>query len=276
MDHAISRWIVFCGGLLAAGAAGWIAVPWLASARGVPGPGILDASSPAAAALAVLAVVVAVTVVAMIVARLLNPVVGMFILGCGVGIVSMRSGTIRDACFDGGSLVPLGVESLVLGVLLAGASVLVHLVSTPMSEPPGSTRRLEASSILSSKSLQVAAIGAVAIVGVWLLLTSPLKGQAIGAAAIGGLLAGHVAKRAAPGHEPVLLFAVPVIAVGLLQIVLAWSIADPAAAFVRGAIPNLVAVMPLDLAAGTLVGVAVGVGMSRPVPTEPAPRAAAA
>jgi len=268
MDSAVARWIVLCLGLGAAGCAGWIAVGFMHSARGVPGPGVSDAVAPLVASIALLLAFGVCTVVAMCVGRMLNPVVGLFTLGTGVGIMALRTGTIRDASFDGGSLLPLAIESVVLGVLVAAASVAVHLVATPMVVPAAGRRdsRLSLAEILSPASLRIAAVGAVAIVGVWLLITSALKGQSVGAAAVGGLLAGHVAKRVAPEHEPVLLFASPVIIIGLVQIVLAMSIGDPAGAFVRGSIPNLVAVMPLDLAAGTLIGVAVGVGMSRPVP----------
>ncbi|MBM4113018.1 MAG: hypothetical protein FJ253_06545 [Phycisphaerae bacterium] len=163
---------------------------------------------------------------------------------------------------------------MILGALLAAASISIHLVSTPMSAATGGSRKIGVREIFSARSLQVAAIGAVSIVGSWLLLTSSLKGQAVGAAIVGGFLAGAVGKRAAPDQEPVLLFASPIVIIGLVQIGLAWTIADPGAAFVKGSIPNLVAVMPLDLAAGSLIGVALGVGMSRPAPAVAAPASA--
>lgn len=283
MDSAVARWLVLGASLVASGAAGWLAVGFMHSPRGVPGPGVSDAVSPFTAAIVLLAAFAVCTLVAVVAGRLLNPVVGMFALGTGLAIASMRTGTIRDASFDGGSLVPLAFESIVLGVLVAIASVVVHLVATPMvpaamrEEPAGGrasrsrsegddSTRLTLAEILAPRSLTMAAIGAVSIVGIWLLVTSAMKGQAIGAAAVGGLLAGHVARRAVPHQEPVLLFASPIVIVGVVQLLLAWSIRDPALAFVRGSTPNLVAVMPLDLAAGTIIGVSVGVGLSRPAP----------
>jgi len=113
-------------------------------------------------------------------------------------------------------------------------------------------------------ALKMAAIGAVGIIGIWLLVTSALKGQAIGAAVVGGFLAGHVAKRSMPEQQAVLLFASPILFASLAQVILAFSISNPGAAFVQGSIPNLLAVMPLDLASGSIVGVAIGIGLARP------------
>lgn len=283
MDNAFARWTVLIAGLLVAGGACWLAVGSLHSARGIPGPGVFDAVAPVPAAMALLGAFVVATVVAAIVSRLLNPIVGLFVLGAGLGVISMRSGTIRDACFDGGSLVPLAIEGIIWAVLIALASIIVHHFGRDEGDMgvagaarggarggcvSGGTAHGGAAATLARvcdpSALKVAAIGAVAIVGVWLLITSAFKGQAIGAAIVGGLLAGHVAKRAAPDGLPVLLFATPILFIAIAQLVLALSIADPADAFVHGSIPNLVAVMPLDLVSGSIVGVAIGIGLAKP------------
>lgn len=265
MDHALARWSVLVAAMLASGAVAWSAVGLLRSPRGVAGPGIVDAISPLGAAAALLAVFILCSAIAVVVGRLLNPVVGLFTLGAGLSILSMRTGTIRDASFDGGSLVPLAVEGLVWGVLVAVASIVVHRCAkeTPGSDAHGGALP-DVAAAFTLGTLKVAALGALAIIGIWLLVTSPLKGQALGAVVVGGVLAGYVARRAAPEQSMVLLFASPILFTALAQLLVALPIADPGTAFVHGSIPNLVAVMPLDLAAGTLVGVAVGIGLAKP------------
>jgi len=295
MDHAVARWSVLLAGLIVAGGAAWSAVGAMHSARGIAGPGITDAINPAWAALVLLGAFGVATVVAVIVGRLLNPIVGLFTLGAGLGVLAMRTGTIRDACFDGGSLAPLACEALVWALLVAIASIVVHRCAkdasamVPVSAGGGAgggaggasggggggasggtiarshgDAGLALRDALSIGSLKVAAIGAVAIIGIWLLVVSPLKGQAIGAAIVGGFLAGHVAKRALPDQSPVLLFAAPILFVAIAQLILSMSIVDPAAAFVHGSLPNLVVIMPLDLVAGSIVGVAIGIGLAKP------------
>ncbi|MBX3356707.1 MAG: hypothetical protein KF724_13515 [Phycisphaeraceae bacterium] len=272
MESAVMRWIVLAAGVVASGAATWSVIGFLISPRGVPGPGVVDATSPVMAAVMLLVAMALATAVAVVVGRLLNPVVGLFTLGSALCVLSMRMGTIRDASFDGTSLVPLAIESLFWALLVAGASLLVHRVARDDDPAHGAAHAGHGSSgalasmaeAFSPASLKVAAIGAVAIIGAWLLVTSPLKGQAIGAALVGGVLAGHVARRSAPEASPVLLFASPVAIIAVAQLILAMTVADAGSAFVRGAIPNLVAIMPLDLAGGSIVGVAIGIGLAKP------------
>lgn len=282
MNHALARWGVLLGGLAATGTIAWSAIAFIRSPRGVPGPGIVDAISPVTASLALLVAFALCTLVAVVVSRLLNPVVALFTLGAGMGVAAMQSGTIRDACFDGGSLVPLGIEGIVWALLVAGASIVIHLATRHEALEPAGARggaggggaaAVSAGSpghasmraqIFDFEALKLGAIGAVAIIGVWLLVTNPLKGQAIGAAVVGGLLAGHVAKRAAPHASPALLFASPILFIAIVQAIAATWVGDSASAFVRGSIPNLVAVMPLDLVSGSIVGVALGIGLAAP------------
>lgn len=287
MDHALVRWSVLIGGLVAASAVAWSALGFLHSPRGVPGPGVIDALAPWSAALVLIAIFAVCAVIAAIVGRLLNPVVGLFVLGSALGVLSMRLGTVRDASFDGGSFVPLAIEGLIWSGLVAVASIVIHRAArddAPHGRPTpvgggiggsgggsGGAAVVPSSGALTSvraafepSALKVAAIGAVALIGIWLLVTSPLKGQAIGAAVVGGLLAGNVAKRSAPEASAVLLFASPILFAAIGQLILAFSIGDPATAFVRGSIPNLLAVMPLDLVSGSIVGVALGIGLAKP------------
>ena len=101
------------------------------------------------------------------------------------------------------------------------------------------------------------------LAAVWLLSTNDLKGQAIFAATVGGLFAGLLGRIAAPRIQPVLLFASPVIIGGLGQLQASMAGGDGIAAFVTGTSPHLGMPMPMDFAAGSLMGVAMGLGWSR-------------
>lgn len=265
MQRIWVRWLVMVAAMGACTLVALSALPSLRSARGVPGPAVVDAVQPAWAAVRLLLACAGCTLVAAIAGRLLNAVVGLFAMGVGLGILAMRTGTIRDACFDGGSLGLRGAETIAWGILAAIASAIVFRVSGPLPD----TRRDPAggaeSGMLGAESLRMAATGALALVGIWLLVSSPLKGQSLGAVALGGVLVGNVARKVAPGVDPVWIFATPILALGVAQAVLGSSLQDPAGAYIAGTLPNLLVPMPLDAVAATLVGVAFGFGLSRPV-----------
>ncbi len=249
MQRIWVRWLVMVAAMGACTLVALSALPSLRSARGVPGPAVVDAVQPAWAAV-----------------RLLLACAGCtFAMGVGLGILAMRTGTIRDACFDGGSLGLRGAETIAWGILAAIASAIVFRVSGPLPDTRRDAAGGAESGMLGAESLRMAATGALALVGIWLLVSSPLKGQSLGAVALGGVLVGNVARKVAPGVDPVWIFATPILALGVAQAVLGSSLQDPAGAYIAGTLPNLLVPMPLDAIAATLVGVAFGFGLSRPV-----------
>ncbi|MEE2896030.1 MAG: hypothetical protein VX726_09865, partial [Planctomycetota bacterium] len=99
---------------------------------------------------------------------------------------------------------------------------------------------------------------------VWLLLINDLKGQAIGAVVVGGILAGMGARLLSPLAQPILIFATPVLAGALgYAIAAAMQSGSPDEMFVLNTLPRFGRPMPLDYVGGSLVGVAIGLGWSR-------------
>ncbi len=96
------------------------ALPYLDSDRGISGPTVTVAADPTRAATMLLIAVVACTAIGCVIGRLLNAAVGLFVAGCGIAMISMQTGSVLDAAFDGGSLRAIAVESLIwAGIVLA-------------------------------------------------------------------------------------------------------------------------------------------------------------
>jgi hypothetical protein len=92
-----------------------------------------------------------------------------------------------------------------------------------------------------------------------------MKGQALGTAVVAGALTAIVARRLQPGVQPILLMAAPVLARGLAQLFTALTLTAPLdVAVTSGALPGWSRAMPIDVAAGALIGVPVGLGWSKP------------
>lgn len=233
------------------------------SARGVTGPIVADAERPLLAAGATLAALGLSTVVAILVGRVLNAVVGLFVLGCGVGILAMRTGATADFAFAQSSLLATGLETLLWTAAIAAASHAVFRFSGALPDmPPTHDDEVDSPHGPAARKSWIAALAGIA--ALWLFAATPDKGQAIAAAVIGGIATGLVGRILAPRTTPVYLAAALPAACAVNTLSMAFlSNADLAAAFVDGSLPRLLRVMPVDLAAGSLVGVSMGFGMAR-------------
>ncbi len=84
------------------------------------------------------------------------------------------------------------------------------------------------------------------------------------AVVVGGLLVGLVGRLVWPARRPWLLFAAPVLFGALGHLVAMLTVGGPLSeAFVAREIPPLGLPIPLDYAAGSLMGVAMGLGWAR-------------
>lgn len=250
------------------GAVGLMGIPvpaWLLSVRGVAGPGVGDAISPVGAAVALLAAMVAFTAVGCVAGRLINAAVGLFVVGCGLAFITMRCGTIQDAAFDHDTLRGLAIETLVWAAVTLAVSAAVFRVSGPLEdipamEPGGPFAR----EVVNGDAMRGLRSGIVAVVVMWLLVRNDLKGQAIGCAvlaAAGSALAGRKLQGAA---QPILLMAAPVLCLGAMQLWTAMRQGQPLdVLWMTNALPGWSRAMPMDIAAGALIGVPVGLGWSR-------------
>lgn len=266
MHHPAARYGVLAVAVVACILAIVPALPFLQSARGIAGPGAADAVHPVPAALAMAVAAGACCAIACIAGRLINAAVGLFVLGCGLAAVSARSGTILDAAFDGDALLPLSIETLGWAVAVGAMSAAVFRASGPLPDMPARTPGGSfASEAVNGDALRAMASGLAAVVAAWLVARTEMKGQAIGACAVGGIATAMVARRMLGGSQPILLAAAPVAAVGLAQLFTALTFrgALDAAVAQRG-LPGWSVAMPIDVAAGALLGVPIGLGWSKP------------
>jgi hypothetical protein len=107
-----------------------------------------------------------------------------------------------------------------------------------------------------------------------------MTGQTVGAVFLGATAAGVAGRLLRPHVQPILLFASPIAFGALGHVIAALRTADLEVAFVSGDLSPLAMPMPLHYAAGSLMGVAVGLGWARSFlhheDDEPAGRAAGA
>ncbi|MFM9145136.1 MAG: hypothetical protein ACKORL_07200, partial [Phycisphaerales bacterium] len=109
----------------------------------------------------------------------------------------------------------------------------------------------------------IAAVAAGAVA--WLLLRNETTGPASGVVAVGGVAAAYLARRVQQDTQPILLMALPVIAFGIAQAIAAASSVVPLDRLgAQRALPGWSMAMPLDVVAGTLIGVPIGLGWSKP------------
>lgn len=266
MQHPVVRYAVLALGIGLCIAVMVPVVPFLASARGVAGPTASDAIHPVQAALAMAVGAAACTAVACAVGRLINAAVGLFVLGCGVAVLAGRCGTILDAAFDGDRLLPMAVETIAWGGAVLVMSVAVFRASGPLLDLPARDPKGPfVAEVFNVDALRGALAGLVAVAIAWFLLRTDMKGQALGTAVVAGALTAIVARRLQPGVQPILLMAAPILALGLAQLFTALTLAAPLdAAVTAGALPGWSRAMPIDVAAGALIGVPVGLGWSKP------------
>ena len=267
MNASLQRYVALFGSLILVAL---VAIPlvWaLISNRGVAGPTIPEAISPAWGLTVLVFGVGFMTLVACVVGRVINAAVALFVLGCGIGVIAMRSGNVADFAWEDGSLWALGAETLIWGVVVVVLTTIVFKVTGGLpdvqrdwnSAPVGSIAALG-----SRESLTSLACAIVALPVVWFLMGNDLKGQALGAVFLGSVLAGLVGRVFVPRIDPILLFGGPVLFGGIAQLVHATGSPVPLAnELVEGTLPRLTWVMPIDWAAGSLTGVSFGLGLAR-------------
>lgn len=268
MDTATRRVIVLCIAIALAAVVFAAAEPTLESVRGIPGPTVADSSRPFLAMVAILAAFAATTAVAAFIARKVNSVVALFVLGCGIGMLSMRTGAVRDLVFGESSLKLAAVECVVWTALLAAACHVIFRFGGRLPDIPETHDDDIDSPVGRSARLSWLA-GIAGVVAAWFAVATLTKGQAIGAAVLGGFVSGALGRILAPRTTPVYLAAAPMAVFAVVYAFMAFTVqGDIATDLVQGGFPRLLRIMPLDMAAGALAGTSLGFGFVRSF-TEP-------
>ena len=199
--------------------------------------------------------------IGIVVGRLTTTNRGMFIWGAGLLAMAMRFGNSQEFAFGGGSLGAAAIETVIWGiVVLAGTWVMFRVCGGLGDIAPVPGHR----GLRWNEALRGAAAALIMLPVVWLLARFDLKGQALGAAVCGAILAGLAGRLAAPKVQPVLLYAAPVFVCALAHAI-SWMLltgpieASPAA----GTLPRLAYAMPVDYAAAGIFGVSIGIAWAR-------------
>ena len=263
MDSPVRRVAVLVISIALAAIAFRATVPFMQSARGVAGPLVTDAERPAMAVLAIACAFAVSAAVAALVGRLVNAVVGVFVLGTGISYLAMRAGNSADFCFGGSSVTAAGVELVGWTLLVIGASHLIFKVGGPLLDmPPTHEDDIDLPTGRAARSSWFAALAGLA--AAWLAAVTATKGQALGAATLAGFATGCVARLISPRTPPVYLAAAPIAAFALVFLFLGFTGAgDLSARFVDGTLPRFLRMMPVDIAAGACCGTALGFGFMR-------------
>lgn len=268
MIQAIQRNTVLFVGLLLAGLIGALAAPALTSPRGAPGPTLFHAESIFGAVVAVLLVLGMLAVIGIVVARFLNAAVGLFVVGAGLFVLTGQLETVQELAFAGNSsrstLAMLAVETAAWAGLALLMTIVVFALGGPLPDVEPKEYGQPPHPLLSADAFKCAAAGALMLPAIWLIAQSPMKGQMVGTAVAGGVLAGLAGRLFSPHVQPMLVFASPVLfgAIGhLLAMIMLKQPMDEA--FVTGNLSRFALPMPIDLAAGSLMGVAIGLGWAK-------------
>jgi hypothetical protein len=258
------RWIVIPAGAAVAGGLCAVAVPHLVSSDGDAATSVLAASHPVIAAGVLLAGLAGAMLVAAAVGRLTNAAVGLFVLGCGLMVPALRSGTIRELALGGGSLTAAAVETLVWALIVGVGAVVVFAAAGPLPDMDPTDDDGRPVRIGSRDGWLGALAGLAVLPVVWVVCQSPMKGQAFMAVVVGAMVAGMMARLVKPHAVPVLLFASPCVFGAVGQIIAAGSLTPPLADdYVTLAIAAWNKPMPLDYGAGALLGVSMGLGWAK-------------
>ena len=151
-DTPVRRLIVLVVSIALAAIAFRAVQPFMGSARGVVGPQVADAERPLLAGLAIVAAFGIASAIAALVGRLVNAVVGVFVLGCGVGYLAMRAGSSADFAFGTSSPLAGGIELLAWAALAAAGSHLIFKVGGPLPDFSFAGVRLGTTSSLTGRA----------------------------------------------------------------------------------------------------------------------------
>jgi len=264
-ERAFARGVVLAGGLLAATLIGFASPTLTRDGLGIPATTVVLSQSPLATASVMLASFAALTVLAAVVGRSINAVVGLFVLGWGLMVFSMAGGSASDAVFMGASLRSIGLETLLWGAATSVAAVVVFRWSGPLLDvPPRDPSATFWREYFDVDALRGGVAGLLLPVAAWFVVRTMMKGQAIGGAFLGGIAVGIVFRLLARDVQPVLAFIAPILITGAVQVVTASNAsAQMDAQFANGSLSPLARMMPLDVVAGGLIGVAIGIGWAR-------------
>jgi len=257
--EVVRNWIIMLAALALSIITFLLVEPILLSPQGSFGPTVLQAQAPVAACLAMLAALSVGTVIAVGIARIFHPSTGLLVLGIGLGWLALQLQTFHQVALHG-SFNWLVLEGLLWAIVVLVIVVIMARAIGPMVQPMLDPGEMIPDWAASIEAIKMGAAGLAVLPVVWLIAQSPFKGQVLAATIIGSVAAGLVGRLVAPTVQPYLLFAGVCLFGALGQWVAGIMIPpDQVEAMVTsGALPHIALPLPIDYAAGSLIGVPLG------------------
>ena len=258
MKAAILRWTLYLAALLVLGPLAGSLTGALHGVDGSPDATPLVSSAPVPGVLAALGAMV-IALAGGAVAAVLIGVDGAFsVAGLILAWAAWRSGVVNELIRTAHSARPLfslAIEGLLFGAV--ALAVACAVAAAGKRQPTDPVHRF-----FGTRPLPVIATGFVAAaVGAWLVAVTPLKGQAMAGAMVGGILAAAAGRLADP-EAPVPLLTAPVLILAIIAPLTGFVTkggADVVQAAYQGALFPTANITPLDYIAGAFLGVPIGV-----------------
>ena len=262
MVRATMDWIIF---LLAVSLSGLAMVSierMLLSPRGGFGPTILQASNVPAAIVSMILALLVVFIIGASAGRLLRSASkGLVVVGFGLAWLAWRLEGVEFIAFSG-SMKWVAIESLVWTLVVLLMTIGIYLTAGPLRFVQPREGRDTCDNWATSSSAGLFMLSGLAILPVvWLFAQSPMRGQAVASVIAGGVAVGMIGRLLAPHAQPILLMVAPVLIGGLCQWTLSFMIPsnELATMYMQGNLPHLLIPVPIDWAAGSLIGVPWGI-----------------
>lgn len=251
------------GGIILTAIVFLLARPVLENDRGSYVPAVLQADHIGTAIAVLLLCLAVATGIGIVVTRLTNVCVAMFVMGAGLYALVHRLASI-DEVLLAGSLTAVALESALWFPLVLGVVCALFRFGGPLHDVHPDEDGRRPSPFTSPEALKAAAAGVLVLPAVWFLGVSELTGQTVGAVFVGSLLAGLIGRLVSPHVQPILLLASPMFfaAIGVIIGVVA-ARGSQEELFVLRNMPAFLWPAPLEYACGSLAGVAMGYGWAR-------------
>ena len=252
MPAAIRTTIVILSLAIAGVIGAWAAGGVLAN-RGGLGPSILQSQSPVIALFGVTVAIGIVAVLGAFVARGTTYLTGMFLIGFTLFAMSLQLQGATEFVLSGGNLYMLSLEAVVMAIIVLVGTFIVFTLGGPLSDVPKVDTPQS-----STERITMLLIAIVMIPVVLIIATTPEKAQVIGTTAVGGIAIGFLVRQLLPTMQPIIIFAVPTAVGGVGYLIASMMGPTDGVALMQQSISPLLYPMPIDYAAGSVMGLSIG------------------
>ena len=252
MPAAIRTTIVILSLAIAGVIGAWAAGGFLAI-RGGLGPSILQSQSPVIALFGVTVAIGIVAVLGAFVARGTTYLTGMFLIGFTLFAMSLQLQGASEFVLSGGNLYMLSLEAVVMAIVLFGSTLIVYRIGGPLQDVPKAKNSKHSTDLFTTLVISL-----VVLPVVWMIATTPEKAQVIGTTAVGGIAIGFLVRQLLPTMQPIIIFAVPTAVGGVGYLIASMMGPTDGVALMQQSISPLLYPMPIDYAAGSVMGLSIG------------------